>query len=175
MIVNLTELRGQRSPPTAPELEATDSAGRDAMEEHPSALDGCTRTLHIRCGHDIMHKLAVAGFVGDFLWFADPYVQGPVPRAASLEHFVRIRASYLEEHHEARDAFDGLLASYRDLEKARDYEIVSIWMEHDSYDQLVLAKLLDFFSDPTKRPSASSRSANCRRKRYACCGTTSKT
>jgi hypothetical protein len=29
---------------------------------------------------------------------------------------------------------------------------VNIWLEHDSYDQLILAKLLDFFSDPSKRP-----------------------
>jgi hypothetical protein len=27
----------------------------------PSALDGAQRTLHIRCGTDIMHKLAIAG------------------------------------------------------------------------------------------------------------------
>lgn len=58
-------------------------------------LDAHARTLHIRCGHDIMEKLALAGFQGDFLWFADPYVQGPVPRLDSLEAFVRIRAQYL--------------------------------------------------------------------------------
>lgn len=116
------------------------------------ALDAGQRTLHIRCGHDIMHKLAVAGFEGDFLWFADPYVQGPVPHTQTLEDFVRIRATYLEEHHGVHDEFDPLMESYRDLEKARDYELVNIWMEHDSYDQLVLAKLLDFFSEPAKRP-----------------------
>lgn len=112
----------------------------------PSALDGAGRTLHIRCGHDIMHKLAVAGFTGDFLWFADPYTQGPVPRTESLEEFVKIRAEYLQE------ASDRLYESYRDLERAREYRSVNIWMEHDSYDQLILAKLLDFFSDPSKRP-----------------------
>ena len=122
------------------------------LEGRPSALDRGTRTLHIRCGHDIMHKLAVAGFEGDFLWFADPYVQGPVPRTASLEEFVRIRAHYLDGQRGAGDSFEALLSSYRDLEKAREYEVVNIWMEHDSYDQLVLAKLLDFFSDPQKRP-----------------------
>src|SRR5690348_274580 len=112
------------------------------------ALDAGLRTLHIRCGHDIMHKLAVADFGGDFLWFADPYVQGPVPRTETLKEFVRIRATFLEEHHGVHDEFEPLMESYRDLEKARDYELVNIWMEHDSYDQLVLAKLLDFFSDP---------------------------
>jgi hypothetical protein len=135
MIVNLAQLREQRSAPLA-----------------STALDGGSRSLHIRCGHDIMHKLAAADFEGDFLWFGDPYVQGPVPRTASLDDFVRVRAQYLEEQHDAHDAFDRLLASYRDLEKAREYAVVNIWMEHDSYDQLVLAKLLDFFSEPAKRP-----------------------
>jgi hypothetical protein len=117
-----------------------------------NALDAGVRALHIRCGHDIMKKLAIAGFEGDFLWFADPYVQGPVQRTETLEEFVRIRAAFLGEHHGVRDEFEPLMQSYRDLEKERDYELVNIWMEHDSYDQLVLAKLLDFFSDPRHRP-----------------------
>ena len=121
-------------------------------EGRPSALDGACRSLHIRCGHDIMHKLAVAGFEGDFLWFADPYIEGPVPRTASLEEFVRIRAKYLEEECLEQNAFERLWASYQDLEQAREYPSVNIWLEHDSYDQLILARLLDFFSDPSKRP-----------------------
>ena len=127
-------------------------AQQATAEGRPSALDGGCRTLHIRCGHDIMHKLAVAGFDGDFLWFADPYVQGPVPRTASLEEFIRIRAKYLEEECREQDAFDRLYASYQDLERAKEYAAVNIWLEHDSYDQLILAKLLDFFSDRAKRP-----------------------
>ena len=143
MIVSLAQLREHPGAVTERDLQAVDT-------DRP--LDHGARTLHIRCGHDVMHKLAAAGFEGDFLWFADPYVQGPVPRAPTLEAFVRIRANYLEEQHAAVDAFGKLLESYRDLDKARDYEAVNIWMEHDSYDQLVLAKLLDFFSDPAKRP-----------------------
>jgi hypothetical protein len=127
-------------------------AQQATREGRPSALDGACRTLHIRCGYDIMHTLAVAGFEGDFLWFADPYIQGPVPRTASLEEFVRIRANYLEKEYLERNAFDSLYASYLDLEQAREYPRVNIWLEHDSYDQLILAKLLDFFSDPSKRP-----------------------
>ena len=95
----------------------------------------------------------VAGFEGDFLWFADPYVEGPVPRTSSLEEFVRVRAKYLEACCGVKDAFKDLNASYEDLERAREYESVNIWLEHDSYDQLILAKLLDFFSDPSNRPA----------------------
>jgi hypothetical protein len=123
-----------------------------ARKGQPSALDGACRALHIRCGHDIMHKLAIAGFEGDFLWFADPYIEGPVPPTASVEAFVRVRAKYLEEACFEENAFEQLYASYQSLEHARQYGSVNIWLEHDSYDQLILAKLLDFFSDPAKRP-----------------------
>ena len=127
-------------------------AQQATAEGEPSALDAKARTLHIRCGHDIMHKLAVAGFQGDFLWFADPYVQGPVPRTATLEELVRIRARFIEAQGWNENAFETLYQSYLDLERAREYESVNIWLEHDSYDQLVFAKLLEFFSEPSKRP-----------------------
>ena len=91
-----------------------------------------------------MRKLAMAGFEGDFLWFGDPYVEGPVPQTQSMEEFVKIRMDYWEE--------ESLPESYTDLEQAGEYPLVNIWMEHDSYDQLILAKLLDFFSNPDKRP-----------------------
>lgn len=125
---------------------------RIAIEQHaivegrPSALDGEERTLHIRCGTDIMYDLALGGFSGDFLSFADPYVEGPVPQTQSLEEFVRIRADYLEQDREA------FFRSYLDLERACDYAVVRIWMEHDSYDQLILARLLYFFSNASARP-----------------------
>jgi hypothetical protein len=99
-----------------------------------------------------MHKLAIAGFVGDFLWFADPYIEGPVSQLTSVEEFVRVRAQYLEAECFEVNAFEQLNASYQSLEHARQYAAVNIWLEHDSYDQLILARLLDFFSDPAKRP-----------------------
>jgi hypothetical protein len=120
------------------------------LKGRPSALDGGDRTLHIRCGTDIMYDLALAGFSGDFLSFADPYVEGPVPRTQSLEEFVRIRANYIDQGD--REAFGKFFSSYLDLERAREYAAVHIWMEHDSYDQLILARLLHFFIDASARP-----------------------
>lgn len=127
---------------------------RSAMAQgRPSALDTDRRTLHIRCGNDIMHKLSIAGFTGDFLAFSDPYVQGPVPITTSLEAFVRIRAEFIAGCYSVPNAYDRLTQEYADLEHARDYSRVTLWFEHDSYDQLILARLLDFFSDPAKRPA----------------------
>jgi hypothetical protein len=120
------------------------------LKGRPSALDGGDRTLHIRCGTDIMYDLALAGFSGDFLSFADPYVEGPVAQTQSLEEFVRIRADYIDQGD--REAFGKFFSSYLDLERAREYAAVHIWMEHDSYDQLILARLLHFFIDASARP-----------------------
>ena len=101
-------------------------AARDAA---PRALDADRRTLHVRCGHDIMRKLAIAGFAGDFLWFADPYVEGPVPRTDTWEGLVRIRARFIEERYGDAAAHAELHSSYADLERAREYDRVNIWLE----------------------------------------------
>jgi hypothetical protein len=127
---------------------------RDAVEQgQPTALDADRRTLHIRCGNDIQHKLAIAGFVGDFLAFPDPYVQGPVPKTATLEEFVRIRWEFLTAAYLVGETFEGFQRVYDSLEQAREYQRVVLWFEHDSYDQLILARLLNYFSDPAKRPA----------------------
>jgi hypothetical protein len=128
---------------------------RDAINGgEPTALDSGRRVLHIRCGNDIQHALTVAGFIGDFLNFADPYVHGPVPQTATLEEFINIRAGYISSDFDPtfEQALKGLTEDYRALEMARDYDAVYLWFEHDSYDQLIVAKLLDFFSDASMRP-----------------------
>jgi len=151
MIVSLRKLRGR--------LAAARVSSNTGHTAHPpdissaGALDAARRTQHIRCGHDIMEKLALAGFSGDFLCFADPFVQGPIVRAGSLEAFVRTRAAFIESQKLASNAFDALYESYRDLDRAREYASVNVWLEHDSYDQLVLAKLRDYFSDAKTRPA----------------------
>jgi hypothetical protein len=45
-----------------------------------------------------------------------------------------------------------LYTMYEDLEQASQYPVVALWNEYDAFDQLILAKLLAFFSDPAKRP-----------------------
>lgn len=119
----------------------------------PTALDGDRRTLHIRCGNDILHSLAIAGFTGDFLVFADPYVQGPVPQTKSLEGFLRIRAEFLAPWAGSKEAaLARLKDEYGALERAGDYSRVALWFEHDSYDQLILARLLAHFAQTGSPP-----------------------
>ena len=126
---------------------------RQAVEQgKASALDAEQRTLHIRCGTDIQHALSVAGFCGDFMSFADPYVQGPVPATGSIEDFIKIRAAFLAEAHYAPRAYELLTRDHADLARARDYPRVALWFEHDSHDQIILARLLHYFSATARRP-----------------------
>lgn len=126
---------------------------REALQSgHPTALDSGQRTLHIRCGTDIQYGLAISGFEGDFLCFADPYVHGPVPQTQTLDEFLKIRARYISRWGmPIEDVLPRLEKEYIALDKARDYDRVLLWFEHDSYDQLILSKLLDYFSDPCSR------------------------
>lgn len=130
---------------------------RKALQDgEPGTLDGNGRVLHIRCGTDIEHTLAVAGFSGDFLAFYDPYVHGPVPATDSLGEFLQIRAKYISSalHPNYQEVLADLQQQYAALNEAAGYDAVYLWFEHDPYDQLILARLLDFFSTPEHRPGS---------------------
>lgn len=106
----------------------------------PGPLDDAA-TVHVRCGSDIRAALRRAGFVGPFLEFSDPVCIGPVPAGGSL---AAIRAAFLSActgqpaaELEARLARE--LAALRRLDR---FERAVLWFEHDSYDQLVLARIL---------------------------------
>ena len=77
-----------------------------------------------------------------------------MPATATREEFIRIRAKYLSSdnnlHYE--QVLQHLTQVFEGLEAACEYEAVYLWFEHDSHDQLMIASLLDFFSDPNKRP-----------------------
>lgn len=108
-------------------------------------IDSDVETLHVRCGSDIRDSLRQAGFGGDFLEYSDPICQGPVPDRTDL---IETRARFLAD---AYGSFTGeteplIAASLRDSEQrlaaAYRYRRVVLWFEHDSYDQLVLARCL---------------------------------
>ena len=104
-------------------------------------------TLHLRCGSDIRKTLSVGGFGGGFLEYSDPVCQGPVPEAGDL---LSLRARFLNESYDvALDAVTAKLAAEADgLESAAcDYARVVLWFEHDTYDQLILARVLAHFAE----------------------------
>jgi hypothetical protein len=111
-----------------------------------SVLDQDMPTTHIRCGSDIRQGLARAGLTGEFLEFFDPYCQGPVPRDGDL---LETRA------HFAASTYDLPLSAARAdlarqmelLEASRSQYRVVLWFEHDSFDQLILARILAFYAE----------------------------
>lgn len=137
-------------------IDAAAIAQQAIKSGEPSALDAKTHALHIRCGSDIKHGLAIAGFCGDFLEFSDPVCQGPVTDTASLDEYLESRAAFIaEDYHVPLDeCLERLQAEYQALNKAKNYDKVFIWLEHDSYDQLILARLLEYFEDKSKRPAS---------------------
>lgn len=134
-------------------IEAEAVSRKAILNGQPSAMDGDMATLHIRCGNDVMYKLAVSGFVGDFLMFADPYIQGPVPNLLDLDAFIRLRAGFLGGKHPPETAriHTELVDEYQALAETAKYERVALWFEHDAYDVLIFCKLLHDFSDSARR------------------------
>ena len=137
-------------------IESMDRQGLAIDAKHP-APDNELRTLHIRCGSDIQQTLVDAGFVGDFLEHAIPYCLGPVTTGPDRHELM---ARFLVDTFP--DAHGGLVYE-RELEglalgeqllhrSADDYERVVLWMEHDSWDQLVLARLLAHYANARRPP-----------------------
>jgi hypothetical protein len=116
-------------------------------------MDGDIRTLHIRCGSDIRENLRAAGFAGDFMEYADTICLGPVPDTPDL---LEQRAAFLAGSvggimgFSAAEALARLQDEEQRLGAAHTYDRVVLWFEHDSHDQLILARVLARFADGPK-------------------------
>jgi hypothetical protein len=129
---------------------------RDAIDRGLPAPDSDMKTLHLRCGSDIQITLEQAGFVGDFLEHAVPYCLGPVTSGSDRhEQMARFIIDTFPEVHgglTCGSVLEGLKQGEQLLHRsAEEYERVVMWMEHDSWDQLVLARLLAHYA-VAKRP-----------------------
>jgi hypothetical protein len=131
---------------------------RTAIDGNHPAPDGEMKTLHIRCGSDIQKTLQDAGFVGDFLEWAIPYCMGPVTTGPDrhelmarfiVDAFPDARGGLVYEHE-----LEGLARGEQRLRRMADeYERIVLWAEHDTWDQLFLARMLAHYSQ-AKRPRA---------------------
>ena len=131
----------------------------DAIKTKALAPDAEFKTLHIRCGTDLIKSLPAGGFTGDFLEFSDPYVQGPI---IQNENFIKTRAQFLHESYNplfeknqddsrTEKTLSGTVsyletANDRLMHSAQRYRRIVLWFEHDGYDQLILARLLAYFA-----------------------------
>jgi len=121
---------------------------RNAISEKVAPLDNETMTLHVRCGHDIQGKLIECGFEGDFLPLIDPLCIGPLP--ASNNDFIIKRAEYVQRNllaiigRSEQDINCLIESEAENLATLLNdkYERIVFWVEHDSYDQLMLVYAL---------------------------------
>lgn len=101
-----------------------------------------TQELNLRCGSDIREGLRQAGISGDFLEVADPWCQGPV-LPDPVSHDRARRRFLIETLGVAAAEVDAKMAAERDGLAGLDrYERITLWFEHDLYDQFILARVL---------------------------------
>lgn len=144
--------------PSWPKLKAhilTMQGMRDHIVRGAAPPDQDLTTLHIRCGSDIRTRLSEAGFVGGFLEYSDALCQGPVLDDAS---WLDRRADFLAASYGAGvgqsrpEIADKLALAEADLHAAASrYDRVVLWFEHDSYDQINLARCLAQFAETPAR------------------------
>jgi hypothetical protein len=106
-------------------------------------------TLIITNGDHAAERMREARINGEILCWRDVLHEGPVPQTATLEELSDIRAHYL--------AYRGWgdVSAIRHVFAQRDgamralgrYSDVTLWFEHDLYDQLQLLQVLDFLSE----------------------------
>jgi len=88
-----------------------------------------------------------AGVPGVFLPWRDVLHDGPVPEGLSLEQLSEVRAQFISdqgwgEHQHIKQSFierDNTLKSFE------SYDKVTLWFEHDLFDQLQILQILDWF------------------------------
>jgi len=141
-----------------PELKAHIQAmrrARDSISRSAEAPNGDVETLHIRCGSDSRPSLTQAGFSGTFLEYSDPLCQGPVVQD---DAWLARRADFLAYAYgawsgrDAKQIADDLQCNESALQSvAQRYQRVVLWFEHDTYDQLVLARCLAQFAETPPR------------------------
>jgi hypothetical protein len=105
--------------------------------------------LHVTNGDSVTELLREAAIASEAVAWRDVLHDGPVPAGLSLEETSRLRARFVSEViagtpfsevHAAFVARDSALRAFR------RHDEVTLWFEHDLYDQLQLLQILDWFS-----------------------------
>ncbi len=104
--------------------------------------------LHITNGDVAAGILQEAGIAGEVLPWRDVLHEGPVPASLALAELSRVRARFIADCGWA--SFEAAAEDFRArdavLVACQERSEVTLWFEHDLYDQLQLLQLLDWFS-----------------------------
>jgi len=106
-------------------------------------------SLHVTNGDVVAERIRACGLGGEVLPWRDALHEGPVPGGLSLDELSRVRARFVAGHLDDRP-YERLLREFtaRDerLKAFRRGSEVTLWFEHDLYDQLQLMQLLHWFA-----------------------------
>ena len=109
--------------------------------------------LHITNGDSAVPTIQSAGVQGDVLPWRDVLHEGPVVPPATLDSLRPIRARFLaSDGGSAVEIARELEERDRRLGAMSADEEVTLWFEHDLFDQLQLAQILDWCAAARKRP-----------------------
>lgn len=104
--------------------------------------------LHVTNGDVAAGIMRKAGIAGDILPWRDVLHDGPVPGGLALAELSQVRARFIADCGWA--SYADALADFRErdakLAAFRECREVTLWFEHDLYDQLQLLQVLDWFS-----------------------------
>jgi hypothetical protein len=106
------------------------------------------KLLHVLNGDCAADQLRLSGVPGQITLSADVLHEGPVPAGLPVERWRKVRARYLAEsgYGDYDECLTRMSEWDRELERYRSYDEVVLWFEHDLFDQLLLVRLLDWFS-----------------------------
>ena len=105
------------------------------------------KVLNIVNGDVAIDIMKEAKIEGDFLAWQDFLHEGPVPKRFSLQQLSSLRADFI--HKQGLGKLDEIQKNFKNrdekLEAFQTYEKVTLWFEHDLYDQLQLLQVLAWF------------------------------
>lgn len=97
--------------------------------------------LHITNGSAV--SLADTGIGGEIVCWLDVLHEGPVPAGLDLDDLTRLRACFLSDEWSQHQP--SLVERDAALRGFAAHQDVTLWFEHDLYDQLQLIQILDWF------------------------------
>lgn len=106
------------------------------------------KILHITNGSSAVDIMQKSGLQGDFLPWNEVLHVGPVPTKLSFEALSEVRAKYIITQGWAdADRVDRLFRERAVvMNNIYKYEKVTLWFEHDLYDQLQILEILHWFT-----------------------------
>lgn len=107
-----------------------------------------TSHLHITNGDSAVCLMREAGIEGDILPWRDVLHDGPVPAGLDLGSLSRVRGDFIADRGWAdrMEVHRGFRERDATLARWRDFDRITLWFEHDLYDQLQILQVLDFFA-----------------------------